>query len=410
MSKFWWTFIVALAIIGVLLRNNLLFLLSLFLLLMGGVSLLWTHACLAEVSYRRRFGSRRLFYGEETELSVEIVNAKPLPLAWLRAEDDFPNALSIHAVKLATSHRPGRSRLVNLLSLRWYERVTRRYRLIGARRGAWRVGPVELASGDVFGFALHRQTLEESDWVLVYPKLVPLTALGLPARRPFGELRTSQRLVEDPLRLMGTRDYTPGDSFRHIHWKATAHRQNLQTKVFDPSAMRPLVIFLNVNTYEFRYEGIDPDLQEFAICAAASLARWGWENGSPVGLFVNSIAQPGAQRIRIRPGRRPDQLLHILEALAKVVDIGRWPVEAVIQTEMPHLPYGASIVVVSAVVTSRLADTLLALREREFSVTLITLGDKATLDEKTAMLPSRVRRYHIGGREEWHELASLALV
>ncbi|HXF62933.1 MAG TPA: hypothetical protein VNK95_15015, partial [Caldilineaceae bacterium] len=61
MSKFWWAFIVALALISVLLRNNLLFLLSLFLLLMGGVSLLWTHTCLAEVSYRRRFGSRRLF-------------------------------------------------------------------------------------------------------------------------------------------------------------------------------------------------------------------------------------------------------------------------------------------------------------------------------------------------------------
>jgi uncharacterized protein (DUF58 family) len=405
MSTLWWIIIGLLTLAGVLLRNNLLFLLSLFLLLMGGVSLLWTHYCLAEVHYRRRLGSRRLFFGEETDLVVEIVNAKPLPLAWLRAEDELPATLALHATKLAPSHRPGRARLVNVLSLRWYERVTRRYRLAATRRGAWRFGPVELSSGDLFGFALRRQLLDDHTTLLVYPKLAPLTAYGLPARRPFGDLRTARRLLEDPLRLMGARDYAAGDSFRHIHWKATAHRQGLQTKVFEPSAALPLSIFLNVNTYELRYEGSDPDLREYAISAAASIAHWAWENGHPVGLFVNSIAQPEAQRIRIRPSSKPDQLLAILEALAKVVDYGRWPIEAVLQTEAPHLPYGASVIVVSAVTTERLAHALLDLRRREYGVSLVTLGEKAEHAQ-----PRGIRCYHIGGRKEWHELAALALV
>jgi uncharacterized protein (DUF58 family) len=240
--------------------------------------------------------------------------------------------------------------------------------------------------------------------VLVYPKIVPLSALGLPALRPFGDLQTPRRLSEDPLRLVGARDYATGDSFRHIHWKATAHRQALQTKVFDPSAMLPLTIFLNVNTAEMLYEGIDSELQEYAITAAASIAAWAAENGHPVGLYVNSIAQVEAQRIRIRPSRQPHQLLYILEALAKVMSFGRWPIETILQTEAVHLPYGASVVVITATTTPKLHHTLLDLRKREFGLTLVTLGEKA----ETLSLPGS-RQYHIGGRKEWDELHTLAL-
>ena len=66
--------------------------------------------------------------------------------------------------------------------------------------------------------------MNEPETILVYPKVVSLTALGIPALRPFGDLTTSRRLVEDPMRLMGARPYASGDSYRHIHWKATAHR------------------------------------------------------------------------------------------------------------------------------------------------------------------------------------------
>lgn len=404
MSTFWWIVIGIVTLTSVLMRNNLLFLLALFMLLMGSVSLLWTRFCLEAIRYRRRFGSLHLFHGEETTLSVEIVNAKPLPLAWLRAEDELPATLEVAATQLATTHQPGRKRLVNLMSLRWYERVTRRYQLRGVRRGAWRFGPVELTSGDIFGFGLRRQTLDDVETLLVYPKLVPLTALGLPALRPFGDLRTPRRLSEDPLRLTGAREYAAGDSFRHIHWKATAHRQALQTKVFEPSATLPLAIFLNINTSELRYEGIDIELQEYAITAAASIARWAAERSHPVGLFVNSIVQPEAERIRIRPANQPAQLLYILEALAKVINYGRWPIDAVVRAEAVHLPYGASVVVVTATTSRNLQQTLLELRRREFGITVVTLGDKSD----NLLLPG-IRHYHIGGRKEWDELESLTL-
>ncbi len=404
MGAAWWWLIGLLALVSVLWRHNLLFLMSLLLALIGGASLLWTRTCLAGVSYRRRFGTTRLFYGEETDLYVEIVNAKPLPLAWLSADDEFPADVELLTGQLGYSYRPRRRRLVNLLSLRWYERVTRRYRLRGSQRGAWKFGPVELASGDLFGFNTRQTVLPDTQLLLVYPRLVPLTALGLPAHHPFGDFRTARRIIDDPIQLRGAREYLPGDSFRHIHWKATARRQALQTRLFEPSASRPLAIFLNINTFNYIYEGLDPMLQELAITTAASIARHTWEEKYQVGLYVNAVVQPGGRRISLRPSRRPDQLLQMLEALAKVVCFGGWPIEMIVEMEASSLPYGATIVVVTAVVTDRLRRTLVELPRRGYGVALVALG-QARLDEA---LPG-VQYYHIGGREVWNELGSLAL-
>lgn len=404
MEKIWWVVVAFVAILSAALGHNLLLMMSLFLALIGGASHLWARYCLAGVSYRRRFGSTRLFFGEETDFHVEIVNAKPLPLAWLRAEDEFPADLELLNGRLHASYRPGRRLLINLLSLRWYERVIRHYRIRGSHRGAWEFGPVEIISGDLFGFSIKREKIQNTQTVLVYPRIVPLTALGLPARHPFGDFKTPRRVMEDPIRLMGAREYLPGDSFRHIHWKATARRNQLQTKVFEPSATRPIAIFLNVNTFEYRYEGIDRDLQELAITTAASIAHWAWEESHPVGLYVNSVTQPGGQRIRIRPGNHPDQLIWILEALARVVTYGRWPIEAVLHVEAPHLRYGTTIIVVSPVVNDRLQRTLVDLRNREFGVSLVALGRK-----RLDMPPPGVRYYHVDGREVWHELEALEL-
>jgi uncharacterized protein (DUF58 family) len=400
----WWWLIAALLLVSVALQLSLLFLMTMLLALVGGASQLWSRYCLSEVSYVRRFGATRLFFGDETTLDVEITNAKPLPLPWLRADDEIPGSLAITGGHLTSSHRPQRQQLVNLLSLRWYERVTRHYHLRGSTRGAWTYGPVTVSAEDIFGFTVRTKSFEQTQTVLVYPKLVPVTTLGLPAQHPFGDYRTSHRVLEDPIRQMGAREYAPGDNYRYIHWKATARRATLQTKIFEPSASRPLAIFLNVNTFEHIWQGIDRPLQELAITAAASIARYGWENSYAVGLYANTVANPGAERIRIRPGTHPDQLSWVLDACASLVDFGRWPIEMVMQAEAEHLGYGTTVVVVTSLLLDSLKSTMMELRRREHAVVLILLGEARCEDA-----PPGVVCYHIGGRETWDALESIKL-
>jgi uncharacterized protein (DUF58 family) len=395
--------IAALVIIAALLRNEAIFLIGILLGMVALAAQLWARYCLVGVDYRRRLGALRLYLGEETDLFVEVVNAKPLPLPWLRADDGVPAGLSVASQQV--EERPGGRHLVTVLSLRWYERVTRRYRVTGLQRGAWSFGPLSMRSGDIFGFNIQRLTRDEAETVLVYPRIVPVTALGLPARHPLGDLRSPRRVIEDPLRLMGVREYTQGDNFRHLHWKATARRQSLQTKVFEPSASRPVVLFLNVNTTEHFFQGYDWELREYALSATASLARYLWEEGHALGLYCNAILKGSAQHIRLRPRTAPDQLEQILGVLARIDEgWGRWPLERLLQIEAPTLPYGATVVVVSALMTKPLEQTLLDLRRREYVVTLITLGNAAL----PRPIPN-LHHIHIGSYEEWHALATLEL-
>jgi uncharacterized protein (DUF58 family) len=373
MGRTGWTAAVVILVLALFTRNSLIFTMALILGLLGLVVWLWSRYSLSEVTYRRRFGVERLFFGEETDLRLEVTNAKPLPLAWLRCEDDIPISLDLKPDERTRHYLPSRRVLVNLFSLGLYQRVIRRYTVTGTQRGAWRFGPVQLVCGDIFGFRSQFREFSDTTLLLVYPRLYALPELGLDARHPFGDYQSRNRLIDDPLRVSGVREYLPGDNFRHIHWKATARRQELQTKQFEPSASRPLAIFINIRTFNHRFEGIDPELREFAISAGASLARWAQLRGDAFGVFANSMMYEG-RRVRILPGAHPRQLTRVLEALAYCVGVPHTTIERVLQQEADHLRHGTSIVLISATLSDSLSRALADLQRRGFAVTLLGIG------------------------------------
>ena len=373
MGRTGWMAAAVILVLALATRNSLIFSMALILSLLGLVVWLWSRYCLTEVTYRRQFGVERLFFGEKTDLRLEVTNAKPLPLAWLRCEDDIPIALKLTPDERARHYLPTRRVLVNLFSLGLYQRVIRRYTVTGTQRGAWRFGPVQLVCGDIFGFRSQHKEIPETNLLLVYPRLYTLPELGLDARHPFGDYQSLNRLIDDPLRVSGVREYLPGDNIRHIHWKATARRQELQTKLFEPSASRPLAIFINIRTFNHRFEGIDPALREFAISAGASIARWAQMRGDAFGVFANSMMYEG-RRVRILPGAHPRQLTRVLEALAYCVGVPHTTIERVLQQEADHLRHGTSIVLISATLSDSLSRALADLQRRGFAVTLLGIG------------------------------------
>lgn len=403
-SNFWVTLVGLILLLSAFLQQPALFLLGLLLSLVAGASRVWRDACLAEVTYQRRFGAKRLEFGEETDLVIEIVNRKPLPLAWLKVEDEFPEELELLTGRLQASSMPHRAYLTNVLALRWYERVRRRYRLRASQRGVFTFGPARVRSGDIFGFIVREEEMGGTDEIVVYPKVLPLEQLGLPAERPLGEARALRRLMEDPLYLMGVRDYAPGDGFRHIHWKATARTGQLQTKVYDPTATLSVLVFLNVETAEMAYYGIDAEVFEFAVSATASIAGYALEAGYPVGLYVNTAIGNSLQAVRLPPDRSPERWTDILETLARITYVRLLRFDDMLRTEAPRLLYGATIIAITAVVTAEIAEALLELRRAGHPVALFVVSDRARVPE----LPG-VHIAMLGGGDHWRWLRALDL-
>lgn len=360
-SEGWLYVIGGLALVGLLLREGQLFVVALILVFTAVMSRVWERYSLVGLSYRRQLGQTRAFFGEEVQLSVEILNDKLLPLPWLEVEDGVPGAAQVHISPAATrpSHIPGRRILGMLLSIRWYERIRRHYRVRCNARGFLTFGPATLRTADVFGFTTREMEVEHEDYLLVYPNIVSLDRLGLPAGDPFGDVPVRRQwLFDDPLRTIGVRDYRPGDSPRRLHWKATARApsQELQVKLFEPTTTHRILVILNINTADenWSWAGYDPELLEAAITTAASVASWASERGFLLGLAANGKLYRSGSAVRIPPSRDPHQLMHILEALARLVPIPTMAAETLLELEAPGLSYGTTVVFV----TSSLSDVL----------------------------------------------------
>ncbi|TMB81121.1 MAG: DUF58 domain-containing protein, partial [Chloroflexi bacterium] len=214
-------------------HQTLLIIVGLLVLVVIGTTDIWYTYCLRQLYYQRQFSEQRVLFGEEVTLWLTVENAKLLPLPWLEVEDTIPRALTMAGQQLRVSVIGDTAILDNLFSARWYERVTRRYTIQCNARGVHKFGPAVMRSGDVFGFLSNEETLANWQYLLVYPLVVPLTRFNLPSRHPFGERRAPRRLLEDPSRVIGVRDYAYGDSLRRIHWKATARMMQLQSKVYE---------------------------------------------------------------------------------------------------------------------------------------------------------------------------------
>src|SRR5581483_7993442 len=182
-------------------------------------------------------------------------------------------------------------------------------------RGVHTFGPTKLRSGDVFGFISQETEQEDYQFVLVYPLLVPLTRFGLPARHPFGDRRAPRRLLEDPSRVIGIRDYQYGDDLRRVHWKATARTLQLQSKVYEATTTYTLAIFLNLEFRPDTHYGVHPEWQELSITAAASVADWAIENSYAVGLYANTMMFLPDEQISVADVR--EGKLNIHEAVAE---------------------------------------------------------------------------------------------
>lgn len=357
--------------------NAALLALGFALLLIVGVSTVWKNLSLVGVTYERSFDRTRAFPGEPVEMTVTVGNDKTLPLTWLQFRDELPITTEVNSyISQVASEISGRHIWQNTFSMHGHEKTTRKATLIFPKRGYYKLGPVTYLSGDIFTLFTIERGHQYMDTLVIYPQIWPLEELTLPAKEPFGDLKVLRSLFTDPMKTQGIRDYQPQDRFRDVHWKATARRGNLQTKVYDPSTGMTMAVFLNVATFPKHWMGFDPELLERAVSVAASIANYGTQHKWAVGVYANGAVPNSDQPIRVQPGRSPEQLNKVLEALAAVTEFATGGIEWMMWRESGKLPWAATIVLVTAVVTDEMLVALLQLKEAGRRVVLISLASE----------------------------------
>ncbi len=245
--------------------------------------------------------------GSRVPVRLEITNHAKIPVGWILVEDLLPRwalrAAGGDARAAGTDagrHVPQRGVEVDgdrlaVMTLRPGQTRTIEYTIHCRRRGYFQVGPTVLETGDFLGLFRRYRVATRPQYITVLPKVRLLSGYDIASRRPIGEIRMRDNVMDDPTRLRGIRRWQPGDPMRSVHWAATARTGTLHSKIYEPSSIAGATIVLDFHraSNPARHEPVRGDL---AVTAAASIAAAVHQQGEPFGLLSNG--RDAADRIR----------------------------------------------------------------------------------------------------------------
>lgn len=329
------------------------------------------------VGFERTLSRRVVSWGAELEITMSVTNAKLLPLVWMRVRDEWPAGLQPLGFALRPVAHHGTQVFIQTVSVRWYERLRRRYRVRCRERGLLRFGPVELEAGDPFGIAAATRTLEAREEIAVLPKVLEVPGFGLLTGHPLVEETVAHSLAYDPTALRGTRAYRPGDPMRAINWRATARSGELHANEFEPASLAAVRLLLDVGAPGKAWQGIDPERMELLCVVTASLAAAFAAHGFGVGLASNAHQTRDWRVVDIEPA--DGALPEVLEALARALPYTGRDLGVVLAAELADESSNADCVVVTTVLRPGVRATLAQLRA-ERPTTVVYVG-RPTEDE-----------------------------
>ena len=391
--------------IGIFMGQGLIIAFGVMGMVAGAISVFWNRIALEDVHYERHLPQRRAVIGEDLPMTVSLTNRKPVPLTRVRVDDELPEALRVTEGDVTHNVTTNLQRLRHSTSMSWYERISWSYTLQCKERGMYRIGPAQIESGDPFGFLHTRTTAPHQDSILVYPRIIPLDELGIPAARPLGEARGGIRMFQDLSRPMGLRDYQQGDSLKIVDWKATAKAQMLQVRTFEPSSTFTVILVVAVDTTSPHWASYAPEDLERVVTIAASMAAYAAERQYIIGLFSNDMPISPSMPMTVRPGRGPDQLAEILGALATTRFYAFGPMSSQLAEHGRRFPLGATVVVVTAFLPREFVDTLSVLKHHGHRIVVMYVGEQDCPDMPDGMLVYHLRDHLLELEEAREALA-----
>jgi len=362
------------------------------------VSWVWAYFSLTAISIRREARVLRHQVGQIFEERFRIINRLPFSRLWLEVRDE--------------SGLPGSagSRVLSLIGPN-QQRSYVSYTLLN-RRGAFRLGPTILSSGDPFGLFRKSRILAGDKELLVLPYVVKLDRFPSPGGQFPGGKAILQKATEVTPQAAGVREYIPGDALRSIHWPSSARKDRLMVKEFEQDPQADVWIFIDAER-EVHFAKEDPtppprvdqiwlrrtelrfqlplDTFEYCVSAAGTIADFYLRLGRAVGIVCASEVT-----LVMAPERGERQLNKILENLSFLKANGRIPLAGLVETEAPQLPRASTVVLITSSVRNDVELAVDALLMRRLRPVMVFIdGESFGSATPTGVFLNRVKRRNI---------------
>jgi len=255
--------------------------------------------------FRTRVGMRgaritpdKLSNGDDNELRISLQNVYPFAVD-LRIIDEIPHQFQRRDISFYLSIPAGEEKIL-------------RYFLRPVKRGEYSFGSVNCFVSSPLGLIARRFRFSSDKMVPVYPSYLQM--------RKYELLAISNRLTEfgiKKIRRIGNnmefeliKEYTSGDDFRTINWKATARKNSLMVNQYQDERSQQVYSLIDKGrVMQMPFEGLS--LLDYAINASLVISNIAIRKSDKAGLltFQNKIGT------MLPASRSGNQMQKILETL-----------------------------------------------------------------------------------------------
>jgi uncharacterized protein (DUF58 family) len=363
------------------------------LLILGGAAI-WTYLSINGIRFWRNTRTLRASMGDVFEEHYEIKKDAWPGCAWLEVINgsDLPKAAGSRLLTRIGAHQ-----------FRYYSART-----VLTRRGAYRLGPTILTTGDPFGIFTQKKTVSADETLIILPMTFSIPSFSPPPGLLPGGKAIRQRTFDVTPHAAEVREYMPGDPMKRIHWPSTAHRGQFMVKEFEQDPQAEIWLFLDayrpvhssITDQEIALHtdklwlrrpklSLPGDTFEYAVSVAASLASYFLMNRRAVGLACE------AGKSTVVPGERGErQVNKIMETLAFLQPEGKLPLSGLVDMQAKFLPLGSGVILITPSVQPDLLLAVEDLQRRNLRPVVVlinseTFGGRDGAEEMAAKLLSR---------------------
>jgi uncharacterized protein (DUF58 family) len=335
------------------------------------ISYLWSYLSIRDIRSEIRSLPENSQVGDILESRLRLINVNKIPklLLGIRENTNLPGYSNVTAVNIPShgSH-----------AIESKVRCT--------QRGHYTLGSFTISASDPLGLFPRTRNIGEPQKILVYPNSVdlpffdPLTYINL----GYGSGRWLESQISP--NVSSIREYSSGDSLKHIHWQTTAHSSKIMVKVFDPdrshSSAKTVWVVLDMCKSAQAGSG-NNSTEEYGITIATSILKKYVESGWPVGFMAL------AEKPYIFPLETGSHHLgQMTTALATMKALGQTSIEQVINGESPRFDLNTMLIIITPSWSERLVTPLVQVKGQQGVVVTILLDPGSFMEPKsTSVVP-----------------------
>ena len=345
----------------------LVFYALLAMLLLGAVAVGWT---LITLRVTLKGVSARVQRGERIPAVFTVGHGCPLPVSAIRVRLSVPSVLAPNQ-EVNVSCPP-------------FARRTFRQVIECPHRGVYEVGVARVSVTDAFGLiCLGRRPGTRLIKLEVAPRPRPTSPLPLSAvdQGP----QSIRRAADDNASPSDVRAWQEGDELKKVHWKLSLRRRALQVRTYEETA-RPDTLVIPDLQQVTALRDMQLTLEDCVCEAALGAARAQLRAGDPV-----CMPLVGA-RPREIAGQFPADIPAFADAMLRVAFDSPYGYEQVLTLMLGRFQRTGGAVLVTARLTTRIADMALRMQKSGVATRLVWVSDDDR-DESMAL----IERLKMGG-------------